>query len=146
MYAPPAYSERGRGDPRVVTSSGRTPMQRKQSAPPAGPGAVDNLPDGSRRHRNPGPDVPDLPTEFSSEQIATVYAAVAHAHFALATLRGADIVFPPGRSPPPELTLAEPGNQRFFLQLALLGMALEVMGLDAAQPIPLPEVRRQTVE
>ena len=146
MYAPPAYSERGHGDPRVMAERIELPCNASRARPPPAPGPSTSLPDGSRRHRNPGPDVPELPTEFSSEQIAAVYAAVAHAHFALATLRGADIVFPPGRTPPPELTLAEPGNQRFFLQLALLGMALEVMGLDPAQPIPLPEVRRQTVE
>lgn len=70
-----------------------------------------------------------------------MYAALAHAHFALATLRGADIHFPAGAAPPEELSMTQPGNKRFYLQLALLGMALESMGLDLREQIPLPQVR-----
>ncbi len=103
--------------------------------------SADALPDGSRRLHQSGPDVPQLPTQFSQEQVGGIYAAVAHAHFALATLRGADIQFPAGRTPPPELSMEEPANRRFYLQLALLGMALESMGLDLSQQIPLPQVR-----
>ena len=102
---------------------------------------ADALPDGSRRLHQSGPDTPDLPTQFSQEQVSAIYAAVAHAHFALATLRGADIHFPAGRTPPPELSMGEPGNRRFYLQLALLGMALESMGLDLSRQIPLPQVQ-----
>jgi hypothetical protein len=105
------------------------------------PAPTDDLPDGSKRLRQPGPDAPELPTQFSLEQVNAIYAALAHAHFALATLRGADIRFPADRPPPAELTMAQPGNQRFYLQLALLGMALEAMGLDLNQQIPLPQVR-----
>lgn len=104
---------------------------------------ADALPDGSRRLHQARPEVPRLPTEFSREQVDAIYAAVAHAHFALATLRGADIEFPPGRTPPPELSMGEPANRRFYLQLALLGMALEAMGLDLSQQIPLPPVQVQ---
>lgn len=102
---------------------------------------ADALPDGSRRLHQSGPDSPELPTQFSPEQVSAIYAAVAHAHFALATLRGADIQFPAGRTPPPELSMEEPANRRFYLQLALLGMALEAMGLDLSQQIPLPQVQ-----
>ena len=105
---------------------------------------TDALPDGSKRLHQPGPGAPQLPTQFSQEQVSAIYAAVAHAHFALASLRGADIQFPSERTPPPELSMNEPGNQRFYLQLALLGMALEAMGADLGKPIPLPEVRQET--
>ena len=104
---------------------------------------ADALPDGSRRLHQGAADVPPLPTKFSQEQVGAIYAAVAHAHFALATLRGADIEFPPGRMPPPELSMGEPANRRFYLQLALLGMALEAMGLDLSRQIPLPQVQMQ---
>ena len=102
---------------------------------------TDPLPDGSKRLRQPGPDFPTLPTQFTPEQVSAIYAAVAHAHFALATLRGADIQFAPERMPPGELTMTLPGNQRFYMQLTLLGMALESMGLDLTQQIPLPQVK-----
>ena len=101
----------------------------------------DSLPDGSQRLRQPGPELPPLPTQFSPEQVNAIYAALAHAHFALATLRGADIQFAPERMPPAELTMTLPGNQRFYMQLTLLGMALESMGLDLTQQIPLPQVK-----
>ena len=42
--------------------------------------------------------------------------------------------------------MTEPGNRRFYLQLALLGMALEAMGRDPTKPIPLPQVRQQVVD
>ena len=95
----------------------------------------------------PGASLPEggkaVPTQFSQEQADAIYAAVAHAHYALATLRGADIRFPPGRTPPAQLSMEEAGNKRFYLQLTLLGMALEAMGTDLSKPIPLPEVRQQ---
>jgi hypothetical protein len=115
-------------------------MANRSTAPPSTV-RRDNLPDGSRRLHESGPGTPELPTHFSQEQASAIYAAVAHAHFALATLRGADIQFPPGRDPPPELSMQEPANRRFYLQLALLGMALESMGLDLSKDIPLPQVR-----
>lgn len=105
------------------------------------PSTSSRLPDGSTRLNQDAPGTPELPTQFSQEQVAAIYAAVAHAHFALATLRGADISFPPDKMPPPELSMGEPGNRRFYLQLTLLGMALESMGLDLGRQIPLPQVR-----
>lgn len=105
------------------------------------PTPSDTLPDGSTRLHQADAGSLELPTQFSEEQVAAIYAAVAHAHFALATLRGADIQFPAGKTPPPELTLTQPGNGRFYLQLALLGMALESMGLDLSRQIPLPQVQ-----
>jgi hypothetical protein len=104
---------------------------------------ADMLPDGSQRLHQDALDLPALPTEFSQEQVSAIYAAVTHAHFALATLRGADIKFPAGRTPPPELSMSESGNRRFYLQLALLGMALEAMGVDLNRQIPLPQVQVQ---
>lgn len=103
--------------------------------------SADRLPDGSQRLHQDAPDLAQLPTQFTEEQVNAIYAAVTHAHFALATLRGADITFPPGRTPPPELSMSEPGNRRFYLQLALLGMALQSLGVDLSRQIPLPEVR-----
>ena len=104
---------------------------------------TDVLPDGSKRLHQTEPPSPQLPTQFSQEQAGAIYAALAHAHFALATLRGADIEFPRGRTPPPELSMGEPAGKRFYLQLALLGMALEAMGADLTQPIALPQVRHE---
>lgn len=102
---------------------------------------ADRLPDGSQRLHQDQSDLARLPTQFTEEQVNAIYAAVTHAHFALATLRGADIDFPAGRTPPPELSMSEPANRRFYLQLTLLGMALEALGVDLSRQIPLPEVR-----
>jgi len=101
------------------------------------------LPDGSTmRYRE---DV-QYPTWIEQEepgavnlQNRTLYAALAHAHYALSTLRGATMSFPPGKTPARIMT-GGPSPKRFGLELALLDAALEVCGVERGSSIPLPKV------
>ena len=72
-------------------------------------------------------------------QTRALYAALAHAHYALATLRNATITFPPGKTPARMMT-GGPSPKRFGLELALLDVALEACGVERGSTIPLPKV------
>lgn len=98
------------------------------------------LPDGSEYASDGGNA--DLLAELSDEEFG-IYAALAHAHCALSMLRGAEIQFPVGKEPPPELTLVHSGLDRFAMQLGLLNEAMRMLGIDPDASIPLPRVTRK---
>jgi hypothetical protein len=101
------------------------------------------LPDGGTlRYREDVQYPPWIEQEQPDEeniQNRALYAALAHAHYALSTLRRATISFPPGTTPARMMT-GGPTPKRFGLELALLDAALEVCGVERGSSIPLPKV------
>jgi hypothetical protein len=57
-----------------------------------------------------------LSEQESDAKTKIVYAALAHAHFALATLRGATISFPEGKAPPDDTTITWPRGRALRAQ------------------------------
>jgi len=105
------------------------------------------LPDGSTMRYREDVQYPAWTEEVEPDgenlQNRTLYAALSHAHYALATLRGATISFPPGKPPPACVMTGGPTPKRFGLELALLDAALEVCGVERGSTIPLPKVEAQ---
>lgn len=73
---------------------------------------TDALADGSTFRRNGDAQYPEWIEAEDDDDLRTVYAALAHAHLALSTLRGATIILPTGHAPPQvtDVDRAEPST------------------------------------
>ena len=94
------------------------------------------LPDGSTLRYQEDEQYPAWMKEENDPENLAIYAALAHAHRRLSSLRAATITFPRGGEP----GVGPAGLNRFAIELALLDAALEACGVKRGDPIPLPKV------